>query len=58
MLASFGFFGHRSWIQLLVLAAVFHSSVTIKNLRKIQYKRFNVLSKKSTFFGILCQKLD
>ena len=38
MLASFGFFGHRSWIQLLALTAGFHSSVTIRNFKKLQYK--------------------
>jgi hypothetical protein len=37
MLASFGFFGHRSWIELLALTAGFHSSVTRMNFKKLQY---------------------
>ena len=44
MLASFGFFGHRSWIQLLTLTAGFHSSVvTTRNFKKLQYKRFKAI---------------
>jgi hypothetical protein len=37
MLASFGLFGHRSWIQLLALTAGFYVSVTIGNFKKLQY---------------------
>jgi hypothetical protein len=43
ILANFGLYGHRSWIQLLALTAGFHSSVSIRNLKKIQYKKFKAL---------------
>ena len=43
MLASFGFFCHRGWIQPLVLTAGFHSSVSIRNFKKLQYKRFKAI---------------
>ena len=43
MLASFGFFGHRGWIQPLALTAEFHSSLTIRNFKKLQYKRFKAI---------------
>ena len=65
MLASFGFFGHRGWIQPLALTAGFHSSVTIRNFKKIQYKRLKaikdlkyvVLSKKIIYLYDLISKI-
>ena len=38
MLGSFGFFGHRSWIQLLALTDGFHASVTIAHLALADFK--------------------
>jgi hypothetical protein len=40
MLGSFGFFGQRSWIQLLALTVGFHASETIGNFRNLQYEIF------------------
>ena len=42
-LASFGFFGHKGWIQPSALTAGFHSSVTIRNFKKLQCKRFKAI---------------
>ena len=66
MLASFGFFGLRDWIQPLALTAGCHSSVTIRNFKKLQYKRFKAIKKseiscsiqKINFLYDLSQKLD
>ena len=42
-LASFGFFGHKGWIQPSALTAGFHASVTIRNFKKLQYKRMKAI---------------
>jgi hypothetical protein len=42
-LASFVFFGHKGWIQPLALTAEFHSSVTIRNFKKLQYIRLKAI---------------
>ena len=56
MLASFGFFGPRRWIQLLALTAGFQTSVTIRNFKKLQYKRFK--AKKISDIRCSIQKIN
>ena len=53
MFTSFGFFGDRSWIQLPALTAGFHSSVTVRNFKTLQYKRVKAI--KNLKAGVWCR---